>query len=147
MGLQNRDKGINEQCDNWDIQTPTTGVSLLIQLVSVPYTGQIQGIFSAAYGLSGSPVLGVQIQRFVVGKGNTTIAVNGSSLLTITAYSTSGLQAHSLPALSSSLVQVQPNDQIQFVTSGANTAANYSINVVIQCLQDFKTQYSLFIGS
>lgn len=147
MGLQNRDKAINEQVDNWDIQTSVTGVSSLIQLVNVPYVGQIQKIVATAYGLSGSPILGVQIQRFITGSGLTTIPLNGSSLLTVTAFSTSGLMTCTLPALSSSLVQVIPGDQVQFVTSGANTAASYAANVVIQCLQDFKTQYGLFSGN
>lgn len=147
MGIQNRDKGINEQVDNWDIQTPVEGVSLLIQCCNVPYTGQILKVTSSAYGLSGSPILGLQIQRFIAGSGNTTIAINGSSLLTVVAYSTSGMQVHSLPAAGNSLVQVQSGDQIQLVTSGSNTAANYAINVVTQCLQDFKTQYGLFSGN
>lgn len=146
-GIVNRDKNITEQVDNWYSQTPTTGVSLLIQLAQVPYQGQILKITSSAYGLSGSPILGIQVQRFIVGSGLTTIPVNGSSLLTVAAFSTSGMQTHSLPAAGNSLVQLLVGDQVQFVTSGTNTAASYAVNVVVQCLQDFKTQYSLFVGS
>lgn len=146
-GIVNRDLNPTQQVDNWDVQPPTTGVSLLLQLASVPYAGRLLQVTSGAFGLSGSPILGIQIQRFIAGSGNTTIPVNGSSLLTVTAYSTSGLQTHSLPAASSTLVQLLPNDQIQFVTSGANTAASYSVNVITQCLQDFKTQYGLFVGA
>ena len=147
MGLQNRDKGINEQVDNWDIQTANVGVSQLIQVTNVPYTGQIQKVVTTAYGLSGSPILGLQIQRFIVGAGLTTIPLNGSSLLTVTAFSTSGLLTHVLPALSSTLSQVISGDQLQIVTSGANTAGTYAVNAVIQCLQDFKSQYGLFSGN
>ena len=148
MGIQNRDKGLNEQVDNWDAQTVSSvGVSLLIQLVSVPYTGQLLRIVTSAFGLSGSPILGIQIQRFIGASGLTTIPVNGSSLLTITAFSTSGIQLHSLPAVGNSLVQLLSGDQVQLVTSGSNTAASYAINTVTQCLQDFKTQYGLFSGN
>lgn len=147
MGIQNRDKGLNEQVDNWDIQTVVIGVSALIYAVNVPYTGQILKVSTAAFGVSGSPILGIQIQRFITGTGATTISVNGSSLLTVTAFSTSGIQSHALPIVGNSLIQVQSGDQIQLVTSGANSAATYNLNVVVQCLQDFKTQYGLFSGN
>jgi len=147
MGLINRDKSTGEQCDNWDIQTAVVGVSQLIQLCQVPYTGQLLKVTVAAYGLSGSPILGLQVQRFITGAGLTTIPINGSSLLTMTAFSTSGMLTCSIPAVGNSLVQLQSGDQLQFVTSGANTAASYVANSIIQCLQDFKTHYGLFSGS
>lgn len=147
MGIQNRDKALNEQVDNWDAQTSVVGVSALIQLSNVPYSGQLLKLTSSAFGLSGSPICGVQIQRFIAGSGLTTIPLNSSSLLTIVAFSTSGMQTHVLPAAGNSLVQVISGDQVQLVTSVANSAATYSVNVVIQCLQDFKTQYTLFAGN
>ena len=148
MGIQNRDKGLNEQVDNWDSQTVSSvGVSQLIQSASVPYTGQLLKVVTSAFGLSGSPTVGIQIQRFITGLGLTTIPVNSSSLLTVSAFSTSGIQTHSLPAVGSSLVQLLPGDAVQLVTSTANTAATYAINMVTQCLQDFKTQYGLFSGN
>jgi hypothetical protein len=146
MGIINRDKNITEQVDNWDVQTTVVGVSIIIPLVNVPYTGNIQKVVMSAFGLSGSPQIQLQIQRFIVGTGNTIITLNGSSLLTAQAYSTSGLQTFVLPSLSSTLIQLQPNDQLQAVTSVANTAATYSFNSIIMCLQDFKTQYGLFVG-
>lgn len=148
MGIQNRDKGLNEQVDNWDVQTNATiGVSLLIPLCQVPYTGQLLKVTSAGYGLSSTPTVGLQIQRFIAGVGLTTIPINGSSLLTISAFSTSGMQTHSLPAAGNSLVQLIAGDQVQAVTSTANSAASYAFNAVIQCLQDFKSQYGLFSGN
>lgn len=146
-GIINRDKNLTEQVDNWDIQTAVIGISTLLPLVSVPYVGQLQKVVVAAFGLSGSPQIQLQIQRFIAGSGLTTIPLNGSSLLTIQAFSTSGLQTFTIPALSSTLVQLQANDQLQAVTSTANTAATYSFNCIVQCLQDFKTQYGLFSGN
>jgi hypothetical protein len=157
MGIQNRDKGLNEQVDNWyysgvalgtsTIAIPAVGISMIFACISVPYTGQVLKITSSAFGLSGSPILGVQIQRFIGASGLTTIPVNGSSLLTITAFSTSGIQTHSLPAVGNSLVQLLSGDSIQLVSSASNTAASYQVNIVTQCLQDFKTQYGLFSGN
>jgi hypothetical protein len=147
MGLQNRDKGINEQVDNWDTQTAVVGVSALIQLTNIPYSGQLLKVTTSAFGLSGSPIVGLQIQRFIVGAGLTTIPINGSSLMTVSAFSTSGLLTHSIPAPGSTLVQLQAGDQLQIVTSVASSAATYATNAVVQCLQDFKTQYGLFAGN
>jgi len=147
MGLQNREKGLNEQCDNWDVQTANVGISTLIQLCQVPYSGQLLKVVSSAYSMSGSPIVGLQIQRFIAGSGATTIPLNGSSLLTMTAFSTSGILTHAITGVGTSLVQLQSGDQLQAVTSGANTAATYAFNSIIQCLQDFKTQYGLFSGN
>lgn len=147
MGLINREKDLTEQRELYGDQTGVIGISLLIQLGTIPYSGVIEKVVSAAYGLSGSPIMGLQIQRFIVGSGNTTIPLNGSSLLTILAYSTSGLQTHVLPAVSSTLVQVISGDQVQAVTSVANTAATYNISMVVRCLQDFKTQFTLGSGA
>lgn len=147
MGITNRDKDLTEQRENFDCQTGNVGISALINLINIPYSCVLEKVVTTSSGLSGSPILGVQIQRFITGAGNTIIAINGSSLLTITAYSTSGLQAHSLPAVSSTLVNLLANDVVQFVTSGTNTAGTYSVNAVIRCLLDFKSIYTLGAGA
>lgn len=143
MGLINREKDQSEQRENFDVQTAVVGVSALIQLGNMPYPGQILKIVSSAFGLSGAPILGLQIQRFIVGSGLTTIPVNGSSLLTISAFSTSGMQTHVLPAAGFSSIQVLSGDAVQLVTSVANSAATYNVNMIVQCLQDFKSTYGL----
>lgn len=144
MALVNRDKDATEQRYVFTYNAPTVvGVSLLIHLGIAPCAGQILQVATNAFGLSGSPILGVQIQRFVVGSGLTTIPVNGSSLLTITALSTSGMQTQVLPAAGSTLVQVLKGDDIQLITSGANTAANYVCEAVVQILQDIKSDYGV----
>lgn len=123
------------------------GTSAIIYCGQVPFSGQIMKVTSSAYGLSGSPILALQIQRFIAGVGNTVIPLNGSSLLTATAFSTSGMQSHALAIPGNSLVQVLSGDQLQVVTSVANTAATYQVSWVIQCLQDFQSQYGLGVGS
>jgi hypothetical protein len=147
MGIINRDLDPTQQWDNFDGQYSIAGTSAVINLGQVPYQGQLLKVTSSAFGVSGSPILGIQIQRFIAGTGYTVISVNGSSLLTVTAFSTSGMQTHSLPAAGNSLVQLLSGDSVQIVTSVANTAASYTVNAVIQCLQDFKSQYGLGVGS
>lgn len=144
MALVNRDKDASEQRYNFaQVQSAVVGVSSLIHLFAAPCAGQLVSVASNAFGLSGSPILGVQIQRFVVGVGFTTIALNGSSLLTVAAMSTSGMQKHAVPVSGSTLALLLQGDDVQLVTSGANTAANYTLNAVFQVLQDVKSDYGV----
>lgn len=144
MALLNRDKDASEQRYVFGYNSQVTvGVSGLIQLGIAPCAGQLLAIASAAFGLSGSPILGVQVQRFVVGSGSTVIPVNSSSLLTAVAFSTSGVQSHALSASGTTLVQLLRGDLIQLVTSTANTAAQYEVECVMQILQDVKSDYGV----
>ena len=144
MAIVNRDKDVSEQRYVFTYNSQVTvGVSGVIQLGVAPCAAQLLQVASAGIGLSGSPILGLQIQRFVVGSGNTVIPINGSSLLTVTAYSTSGLQTHVLPTAGSTLTQLQKGDLIQIVTSTASTAAQYVMEAVIQILQDVKSDYGV----
>lgn len=147
MGIANRDLEVSQQMVIFEQKPGLVGVSALIYCGQVPFTGQVMRVVSSAYGLSGAPILGLQIQRFIAGVGNTVIPLNGSSLLTVTAYSTSGMQTHALSLPGSTLVQVLSGDQLQVVTSVANTAATYQVSWVIQNLQDFSSQYGLGLGS
>jgi hypothetical protein len=144
MAIVNRDKDVSEQRYVFTQNTnAVVGVSALIYLGIAPCASQLLQIATNAFGLSGSPTVGAQIQRFVVGSGLTTIPLNGSSLLTITAMSTSGMQTQVLPSTSSTLMQLQKGDEIQLVTSTANTAGTYTTACVVQILQDVKQDYGV----
>ena len=147
MGIVNRDLEVSQQMNIFTSSYSVLGTSGVINLGQIPYSAQLMAVVTSAFSLSGSPITGVQVQRFIIGKGVTTFAVNGSSLLTVTAYSTSGIQLQSLPAVGNSLVQLLSGDNVQLVTSGANTAASYNVSMVVQCLQDFQSQYGLGLGS
>lgn len=142
MALVNRDKDTTEQrfSLNWADQD-VIGISLLIPLGQVPCAAQFVKTVSYASGLSGSPILGLQLQRFIPGTGFTTFALNGSSLTTVAAYSTSGYQTLAVPPQGSTLGNLVAGDQLFVVTSGANTAATYNISAVLQVLQDVKSDY------
>ena len=120
----------------------TVGTSQLINIGIVPCASQLVSVATSAFGLSGSPIIGVQVQRFVVGSGLTTIAWS-TSLLTVTAFSTSGIQTQLLPASGASGFGLLKGDTIQLVTSAANTSAVYCIEAVIQILQDVKSDYGV----
>ena len=144
MALVNRDKDATEQRYVFtNNQSAVVGVSALIHVGIAPCGAQLLQVVSNAFGLSAAPTVGIQIQRFVVGSGLTTIPLNGSSLLTISAFSTSGMQVHVLPAAGSTLVQLLKGDEIQLVTSTASSAANYVVEAVVQILQDVKSDYGV----
>ena len=144
MAIVNRDLDVTQQRYVFtNNQSAVVGVSALIHVGIVPCAAQLLQVATNAFGLSGSPTVGVQIQRFVVGAGLTTIPLNGSSLLTITALSTSGMQTQTLPASGSTLLNLLKGDDIQLVTSTANTAATYVVEAVVQILQDVKQDYGV----
>jgi hypothetical protein len=145
-GIVNRDLNVSQQMSIWQQNYSVLGQSGLIYLAQIPCSMQLMSVASSAFGVSSTCNLGIQIQRFVTGKGLTTIAINGSSLLAITAYSTSGIQLHSVPSVGNSLVQLLAGDNLQIVSSGAG-AASYNVSAVLQCLQDFQTQYGLGVGA
>lgn len=143
MAIVNRDLDSTQQRWIMDSQPGVVGVSSLIQLGLVPCAAQLLVVAHAAFGLSSAPTVGVQIQRFVVGSGLTTMALNGSSLLTISALSTSGMQTQVLPAAGSTLLLLQKGDAVQLVTSTANSAATYAVEAVVQVLQDVQSTYGV----
>jgi hypothetical protein len=144
MAIVNRDKDGSEQRYVFTFnQSAVVGVSALMNVGTVPCGAQLLQVVTSAFGLSSTPTVGIQIQRFVVGSGLTTIPLNGSSLITISALSTSGIQTQVLPAAASTLLLLQKGDAIQMVTSTANSAANYVVEAVIQILQDVKQDYGV----
>lgn len=143
MAIVNRDFDNSQQRDVFFYSNPLiSGTSSLINLAVASCAQQLLVIASEAFGVSGAPQVAIQVQRFVVGSGLTTIALNGSSLLTVSAYSTSGMQTHSIPT-GSTLLLLQKGDLVQAVTSIANTAAVYAFECVLLTLQDIKQNYGV----
>ena len=144
MAIVNRDFDNSQQRDVFFYSNPLiSGTSSLINLAVASCAQQLLVIASEAFGVSGAPQVALQVQRFVVGSsGLTTIALNGSSLLTVLAYSTSGMQTHSIPT-GSTLLLLQKGDLVQAVTSIANTASVYAFECVLLTLQDIKQNYGV----
>ena len=125
-----------------------TGQSTLIPLAVVIPLGivgcsqTLLAVTSSALGITGSPIWGLQVRRYVPAVGLTVIALNGSSLLTLTAFATAGVQAHSIPPANSSLLL--QGDQLEVITSGANTGAiGIAITAVLGVLQSVRTDYGV----
>lgn len=142
-GLQNKDKDASEQRQYLTFSSAAAiGVSLVVPLGVIGCSQTLVAVTSSVAGLSGAPIWGLQVQRFIAGVGNTVIALNGSSLLTLAATSTSGVQAHVIPAANSSLFL--QGDVLQVVTSGANSAViPATITAVLSVLQAVKTDYGV----
>ena len=150
-GLQNKDKDPSEQRINMfatvgsvtgaSTLSGAIGQSCVVTLGVIGCSQTLIAVSQYAFGVSGSPIVGLQVQRFVVGSGNTTIALNGSSLLTVVSTGLSGVQAHSVPPANSSLL-IQ-GDLLQVVTSAANSAAVYRFEAVLQVLQAVRTDYGV----
>ena len=149
-GVQNKDKDASEQRVNLvesygtiagAVVSQAVGVSAIMNLGVIGCSQTLVAVSSYAAGLSGSPIVGLQVQRFVVGSGLTTIPLNSLSLLTIVAYSTSGPQLHSVPPANASLLL--QGDVLQAVTSVANTASVYRFEAVLQVLQAVRTDYGV----
>ena len=152
MAIVNRDLDASQQKTSFVVNlTPvTTGVTYPI--VNVPYAGVITNFSACAMGLSGSPIVNLEIHRMT--SGGFTQITGGMTNLTLQALGTSGPQAGVLAAVgytliagvivvqSSSLLTVNYNDVIVLKTSGANTAAvALSGAVVIQSTQDVRSHF------
>lgn len=142
-GLQNKDKDASEARQYMSVSSAAAiGVSIVLPLGVVGCSQTLLAVASSVAGLSGAPIWGLQVQRFIVGTGNTVIPLNSLSLLTLTATSTSGVQAHAIPAANSSLFL--QGDVLQVISSGANSAVIPStITAVLGVLQAVKTDYGV----
>lgn len=142
-GLQNKDKDASEARQYMTFNgMATIGQSLVVPLGVVGCSQTLLAVTSSVGGISTGAVWGLQVQRFIAGTGNTVIALNGSSLLTLAATSTSGVQAHVIPATNTSLFL--QGDVLQVVSSGAGAAATpISITAVLGVLQAVKTDYGV----
>lgn len=144
MGIANRDKDASEQreCINITVNA-VTGQSTLMYSPLIPWDCTLQAIKMSASGLSGQPVVNFQVQRFIVGSGQTLIT-GGATNLTLTTDGTSGPQSWVLAASGSSFLNLLAGDIFRFVSPTANTAfTNATICAVIKATQDIKNHFNL----
>jgi hypothetical protein len=146
MAIVNRDLDVSQRkvCIQTFVNS-TVGASAgaAFPLVEMSFPCQVKAIELAAVGLSGSPQIAFDVQRFVAGAGLTTIPYL-STTLTVTAYSVSGYQAVTLAAAGSTLLQLQRGDVITVnqLFSGGNVAVQrLNVGIVVQALQDIVQQF------
>lgn len=142
MAINNRtlDPSLQRQVFQSSYGVVATGVTL--SALVVPYASTLDAVRVTANGLSGSPTIDLRVWRFIVGTGVTTIA-GGATTLTAQALGTSGIQSMVLASSGSSLLNLLANDVITLTTGGANTAASYTVSVVIKNTQDIRTSFGV----
>lgn len=143
MALVNRDKDVSEQRDNNTESFTATATGVTLGVFSVPYPATLDGVRVAGHGLSGAPTLDFAVLRFIVGTGVTTITA-GFTTLTVTEFSTSGLQSVVTVASGNTLLNLLAGDIITATTGGSNTAAKgYELSVITKAAQDIKTTFGV----
>jgi hypothetical protein len=147
MALLNRDKDPSEQRNlySWSSGGQVVSTGSTIPIAIAQNSEQILGFQVVSVGLSAAPVLTFQIGRFIIGSGFTMLS-SGFSAITCVAFGTSGLPGTGTSPIiqlvaGSTLNQLQKNDVVYMVTSGANTAGTHLVEMVTQTLQDIKSTY------
>lgn len=140
MGIINRTYDPSEQHQTLVAHLGAVPVTTTRALFIAPYPVKLKQVKYSILGLSGAPTHKLQLSRFVVGAGLTSIEIVAAGA--VVAVGTSGVQAMTLPAAGSSLNNLQTGDVLEIVSAGANTAvAEATYEVVMQALQDIKSYF------
>lgn len=119
-----------------------TGTTAVVAVVPGPCTLDAMQII--AYGISGAPTVQLNVDRFIVGTGFTTIILATGSSNTPGAFGTSGSPTAVIAASGSTLLNLLANDVLIATTGAANAAANsLSVAVVLKPIQDIKKQFGV----
>lgn len=142
MGIINRTKDPSEQKEAFDVTLRGIVTAATYQVCVVPYPANVEAIVHSHQGLSGSPALRFDVWRFIAGAGFTSVVTGLGASATIVALATSGVLSASLPAVGSTLLQVQAKDVITLHSFAANTATVEShVQVVLKKTQDKVSYY------
>lgn len=146
MALVNRDKDVTEQKE-YGTTIVTTSVAASagsnFPVWIAPYPCVLKAVEIAANGISGSPNAAIDIYRFIVGTGATTVLSVGNTLA-VKAMSLSGPQGFSLAAAGSTLASLATGDVVILnqLFSGGNVAIDKAcVSVVVQPTQDIKSHW------
>lgn len=152
MGIVNRTMDASQQRDQINIM-PASGVAGSIAgvvdtgatgiLWIAPYPCVLEMAKITAHGVSSTPKWSLCKVIWIAGTGVTFVPITGASAAPL-AVGTSGPAGFSLPATTSSLVQLAAGDMLSFITGVANTATVQPvISLVVRKLQDIVTHYGL----
>jgi hypothetical protein len=139
MALVNRDKDVSEQKVSIHTTLNVVNTGLSIPLFAAPYPLTVMGVKVSALGVSGTPTGVLQVVRNSAA-GSTAIA-GGWTTLTLQAAGTSGPQTMVQAAAGSSFLSLGQGDVLQYVSAGSASAAFVAVDVVVQCLQDIKSDF------
>jgi len=143
MAVENRDCGLGQQRDQVHhiVRTLVTGASYLAGLI--PYPCALQAGAVGAIGLSGSPILSINVQRLE--SGGLTVIPLGLSGIVLQNANTSGFIGFSgIRTVGSSLLALQTGDLLSVSLSGTNSAVDQvAINLIVQKSQDLVSHLNL----
>lgn len=141
MGIANRDYDVSEQRFVESITIPssfaTTGTC---EIYTAPCDVTLEAVNLVPVGISGTPTIALQTNRFVIGAGLTAIPVIGAT--TYIAFSTSGLVEMPMPSSGSTLLSLVAGDVLELVFGGADSAwTTVQVSVQGKYTQDIKSTF------
>lgn len=142
MAIVNRDLDASEQKKSFAacVATPSTTGGTHPILV-VPFQSEVKAIYCAARAISGAPSVEIESYSFIVGTGYTSNSVI-STAKAVVASGTSGPVALVLGTAGSTQVRVNAGDLLVATVTGANSSySDLAVTVVLQALQDIKSDF------
>jgi len=141
MGIINRTMDLSEQKEAIVVSTtlPVNGTEVLLPPMSRNVT--ITDVKTSLLGFSGAPTVHLRALRFIAGTGGSSFAIGTS--FAVTAFGTSGYMSYSLPAVGSTLLNLQKGDALVLIHGGGTGAActTSTVEIVVQNMQDIKSWY------
>jgi hypothetical protein len=125
MAIVNRDKDSTEQYEVIKVNVGALATGVTRELWVAPWPCTIDGIKIVGTGVSGTPTVKFQVNRFIVGTGATVYV--GATAQPVTTLATSGVQGvsymyhASLGGVTGSMY-VQAKDVLELVSAGTNAA-------------------------
>jgi len=152
MAVNNRslDPSLQKQLLPFVSGAVATGSTGFLGLISSPCN--VVAAQVAAQGVSGAPTINFSVQRFIVGTGFTVFNIGNAQALP--AFGTSGCFAvtstsgvisggFSFSGIGSTLLQLLPNDVVQFALAGSSSAVTGLAGaLVIQPIQDVVARFN-----
>jgi hypothetical protein len=136
MAICNRDKGTAEQYQVVHMNVGALAVSATREIWVAPFPCTVSAAYAMAATISGAPSYSLQVNRFIVGTGATTITGLAADQA-VAAFSTSGLATITLATSGSTLRSLVKGDCIEIVSNAADSAfADLLISLQIQKTQD-----------
>lgn len=141
MAIINRTMDASEQKEakTVTVLNPVNGSEVIIGPIERACT--ISDVKVSLLGISGAPTVFLRGLRFIAGTGGSSFAIGSS--FAVTAFGTSGYLSYSLPAVGSTLLNLQKGDVVVVNHGGGTGAActTSTVEVVLQNIQDIKTWY------
>lgn len=145
MAIANRELDVSQQKEAVSSFVSSLAIAGSHAVVAyVPYPAELKYVSVSAVAATNSPVLSLEILRFITGAG-ATIILGSAVTLAVTAVGTSGQQGFSLLGSGNTLIQLQAGDMIGLKMAGgaSGSVANMAVSVVWKPSQDIKGAFGI----